>query len=205
MIKRNRTPSEYIGYGLYLYFSGLSLRRASQMLSCFIRRYHVTIWNWIQKYKPQKIKSKRKKVSEYIVDETMLKVGSEYIWLWIAIEPENKQILALYVSKERNMFVAEHFLSQMLSIIMEYILCVSTDGERTWYPMACRFLKLQHHIHSSLEKSLIERTIQYVKDRTTESFDDYFPCRLKKCKLKHLRNWLNLFVDYHNNELKMLK
>jgi putative transposase len=109
MIKRNkRTPSEYIGYGLYLYFSGLSLRRASQMLSCFIRRNHVTIWNWIQKYKPQKIKSKRKKVSEYIVDEFMLKVGSEYIWLWIAIEPENKQILALYISKERNIFVAEH-------------------------------------------------------------------------------------------------
>ncbi len=52
----------------------------------------------------------------------MLKVGSEYIWLWIAIEPENKQILALYVSKERNMFVAEHFLSQMLCITTEYIL-----------------------------------------------------------------------------------
>jgi putative transposase len=93
------------------------------MLSCFIRRNHVSVWNWIQKYKPQKIKSKRKKVSEYIVDETMLKVGSEYIWLWIAIiEPENKQILALNVSKERNMFVAEHFLSQMLFIIMECIL-----------------------------------------------------------------------------------
>ena len=122
MIKRNRTPSEYIGYGLYLYFSGLSLRRASKMLSCFFRRNHVTIWNWIQKYKPQKISSKIKKVSEYIVDETMLKVGSEYIWLWIAIEPENKQILALYVSKERNMFVAEYTFCQMLCITMEYIL-----------------------------------------------------------------------------------
>ena len=53
----------------------------------------------------------------YIVDETMLKVGSEYIWLWIAIEPENKQILALYVSKERNMFVAEHFL---LDVVHNY-------------------------------------------------------------------------------------
>ena len=84
------------------------------MLSCFIKRNHVSVWNCIQKYKPQKIKSERKKVSEYIVDETMLKVGSEYIWLWIAIEPENKQILALYVSKERNMFVAEHFLSEVV-------------------------------------------------------------------------------------------
>jgi putative transposase len=84
------------------------------MLSCFIRRNHVSVWNWIQKYKPQKIKSKRKKVSEYIVDETMLKVGSEYIWLCIAIEPENKQILTLYVSKERNMFVANAFCQALL-------------------------------------------------------------------------------------------
>ena len=172
------------------------------MLSCFIKRNHVSVWNWIQKYKPQKIKSKRKKVSEYIVDETMLKVGSAYIWLWIAIEPENKQILVSYVSKERNMLVAEHFLSE---VVHNYgIHPVSTDGG-TWYPMACRFLKLGHHIHSPLEKSPIERTMQYVQDRTTESFDDYFPCRLKNCKLKHLRNWLNLFVDYHNSELKMLK
>jgi putative transposase len=65
----------------------------------------------------------------YIVDEAMLKVGSEYIWSWIAIEPENKQILALYLSKERNMFVAEHFLSD---VVHNYrALPVSTDGG-TW-------------------------------------------------------------------------
>ena len=126
-----------------------------------------------------------------------MKVGSEYIWLWIAIEPENKQILALTISKERNMFVAERFLS---GIVKEYGRHpVSTDGG-TWYPMACRFLRLKHHIHSSYEKSLIERAMQYIKDRT-EGCDDYFPCRLKNCKLKHVRNWLNLFVDHHNREL----
>ncbi|MGD9535436.1 MAG: hypothetical protein AB7V56_16900, partial [Candidatus Nitrosocosmicus sp.] len=80
---------------------------------------------------------------------------------------------------------------------------VSTDGG-TWYPMACRFLNLDHHIHSSLEKSLIERKMQYIKDGT-ESFDDYFTCRIKNWKLKHVRNWLRLFVDYHNNEIKHIK
>src|SRR4051794_1185539 len=68
------------------------------------------------------------------------------------------------------------------------------------YPQACRFLKLKHHIHSPYEKSIIERTMQYIKDRT-ESFDDYFPCKKKKCKLKHVINWLNLFSDFHNKEL----
>jgi len=51
-----------------------------------------------------------------------------------------------------------------------------------------------------LEKNIfIERTIQYIKYRT-ENFDDYFPCirRKKKCKLKHVRKWSNLFAYYYN-------
>ena len=60
------------------------------------------------------------------------------------------------------------------------------------HPQACRFLTLKHHLHSSFERSIIERTIQYIKDRT-ECFDDYFPCRKKdNCKLQHIVNWLNL-------------
>ena len=112
--KRNRTPTKHIYYALHLYFSGLSLRKVSQNLSPFIKRNHVSIWNWIQQYK-------------------------------------------------------------------------------------CNFLKLKHHIQLPYEKSIIiERTIQYVKDRT-ESFDDYFPCRSeRRCKLEHISNWFKMFIDMHN-------
>ncbi len=37
----------------------------------------------------------------------MIKSGSELIWLWIVIEPANKEILSFYISKERNMFVSQ--------------------------------------------------------------------------------------------------
>jgi putative transposase len=38
-------------------------------------------------------------------------------------------------------------------------------------------LGLKHRLHFSYGKSVIERTIEYLKDRT-EGFDDYyFPCR----------------------------
>ena len=77
------------------------------------------------------------------------------------------------------MFVAERFISDVVEEHGKHP--ISTDGG-TWYPQACRFLKLTHHIHSSYEKSLIERTMHHIKDRT-ECFDDYFPCRKKKCKL----------------------
>ena len=136
-----------------------------------------------------------------LLQTKFIKVGSEFIWLWVAIEPSNKVIFGFDISKKRNMFVAK-FIAGLTKVYGKH--SVSTDGG-TWYPpKACGFLRLKHHLHSSYEKSLIERTMQYIKDRT-ENFDDYFPCRLKNCKLKHVINWLNLFVDYHNNEITMVK
>jgi putative transposase len=95
------------------------------------------------------------------------------------------------------MFVAEPFLSDVVDEPGQHP--VSTDGG-TWYPQACKFLNLNYHIHSPFEKSIIERTMQYIKDRT-ECFDDYFPCRKKKCKLNHVKQWLNLFIDQHNKQI----
>ena len=156
---RNRTSSQIIGYGLYLYFLGLSFRNTAKALSFLkiVKISHVSIWNWIQKYKPKKF-SNKSIIKEYIIDETALKVGSELIWLWVVIEPIDKEILSFHISKERNMFVADRFLS---TAIERYgIHSVSSDGG-TWYPQACKFLKLQHRLHASFEKSIIERTMHY--------------------------------------------
>ena len=88
----------------------------------------------------------------------MIKAGSELIWLWVVIEPTEKEILSFHILKERNMFVVERFLSQVVNKYGLHL--VSSDGG-TWYPQACKFLNLQHHLHSSIEKSIIERTMQY--------------------------------------------
>ena len=81
--------------------------------------------------KPQRISSKKKNIEEYVVlDETIIKAGSEYIWLWVAIESKNKEILGISISKERNMFVAERFLSKIVEKCGDHP--VSTDGG-TWY------------------------------------------------------------------------
>ena len=127
----------------------------------------------------------------------MLKIGSKFVWLWVAIEPIHRQILKADISFDRTMLVAERFISSLINRYGKHP--ISTDGG-TWYPQACRFLKVNHRIHSTLEKSLIERTMQYIKDRT-EGFDDYFPCKKKKCKLNHVKQWLNLFIDEHNKSI----
>jgi putative transposase len=53
------------------------------------------------------------------------------IWLWIAIELGNKEILGISISKERNMLLAEQFVSSLVKIHGQHP--VSTDGG-TWYP-----------------------------------------------------------------------
>ncbi len=67
----------------------------------------------------------------------------------------------------------------------------------------CLHLELGSKVTSKeniLKEKEDRKNYAYSKYRT-EGFDDYFTCRTINCKQKHVRNWLNLFVDYHNSEL----
>jgi putative transposase len=86
-----------------LYFSGLSLRKASEHLLPFVKRNHVSIWNWIQHYKPTNndMAEENENIS---IDETVIRVGREevVVWLWIEIEPKTKSILDMYTYFSRK-------------------------------------------------------------------------------------------------------
>jgi putative transposase len=88
--------------------------------------------------RPKRILKKRKIIAEFIVDETLFKVGNQYAWLWVAIEPVSKVILGIRISFERNMLTAEQFLKSLVKRYGKHP--ISTDGG-TWYPQACNFLK----------------------------------------------------------------
>ena len=150
--QRQRTYPKDIAYSLYFYFLGLSYRSTAKALSRFVKRSQVSIWKWIQKYRPKKISSAKTKVSEFIIDENQIKIGSKYIWLWVAIEPDHRQILyQIGISFERNMLiVAERFVFSLINKYGKYPISTADGG--TWYPsQAFKFLKLKYHIHSSLE------------------------------------------------------
>ena len=163
VINRNRTSSSRIGYGLYLYFLGLSTRSVAKALSFLhiVRRSHVAVWRWIQKYHPKKMFSNRNKIDEFIIDETQIKVGSEFTWLWVAIKPKDKQILALNITKDRTCLLLKGLLR------FDKDLC-KVSVTNWWWNMisqAGQFSKPKHRIHFPLGKRLIERTRQHIKDR----------------------------------------
>jgi hypothetical protein len=48
----------------------------------------------------------------------------------------------------------------------------------------------------ALNLNIMEWFMQYLKDKTTECFDDHFPCRKPDCDRQHVWNWLRLFMLY---------
>ena len=195
--ERNKTATVIVMYSLYPYFIGLILRNTSKALIIFKddkRRSYVSVWNWIQRFDSCNI-YKRKRVSAFIIDETVIQVGSQHFWLWFCIEPIHSSVLGIYISEERNMLVAEKFIRSLVDKYGKHT--VYTDGG-TWYDEACNVLRLKHYLHSPFQKSLMERVNQYFKDRT-ESFDDYYPCMQDECNLFHVYNWIQFFVSMYND------
>ena len=71
-------------------------------------------------------------------------------------------MLGIYISEERTIIIAEKFIRSLVSKYGKYT--VYTDGG-TWYDAACNVIGLKHYVHSSIEKSLMERVNQYLKVR----------------------------------------
>lgn len=75
--QRKRTSTGLIMYALCLYFPGLSFRSTAKALDPFIeKRSHVAVWNWVQLFNPNKLYMKRTRVTAFVIDETMLQIGS---------------------------------------------------------------------------------------------------------------------------------
>jgi putative transposase len=89
-MNRTRTHPAIVRYGIYLYFSSRSFRLAARCLSSsIIKRSHVSIWKWVQKYSglADRLSVNKRAVKEIFVDETLLQIDGQDYWLWIAYEP----------------------------------------------------------------------------------------------------------------------
>jgi putative transposase len=194
--ERNRTSTFIIMYSLYLYFLGLSKKyfKALVIFRDKKRRSYVSVWNWIQRFGSCQI-YKRKRVSAFIIDETVIQIGNQHFWLWICIEPIHSSVLGIYISEERNMLIAEKFIRSCIK--MENILYILMEVHGM---MKHEVIGLKHYLHSPFQKSLMERVNQYLKDRI-ESFDDYYPCMQEECNLLHVHNCIQFFVSIYNDTI----
>jgi transposase-like protein len=73
----------------------------------------VSVWNWIQRFGSYQI-YKRKRVTAFIIDETVIQISRQNFWLWFCIEPIHSSVLGIYISEERNMLVTEKFIRSLV-------------------------------------------------------------------------------------------
>ena len=90
---RSRTPMFIIAYTLFLYFSGLSLRRVSAALAMLgVKRSHEAIRKWVHKFASIWQVMPAKAGERAVVDETLVNFAGHRVYLWVALEPESRAL-----------------------------------------------------------------------------------------------------------------
>jgi putative transposase len=186
-------------YGVYVYLCSNSLRRASCILDPIIERSHEAIRQWVQRLAPvcDKLVIDRRRVRRIFVDETMIRIRGRQAWIWVAYEPRLRMFLSFRISYNQSVLDAYLFLRELRG---RYGLKPIWTDEATFYPDACRWARLEHHVYPVEWKNQIERMNQALKDRL-ECFDDLFPCLKEGCDREHANNWIRVFRFYHNNRI----
>jgi len=197
---RRRTPLPVMAYAVYLYYSNMSLRYAARSLRSVIVRSYTSIWRWVQRLGPVlgSFGADPRDVRRIFVDETMVNAGGTSALIWVAFEPDLRAMLDFHVSWRGNSIDAYTFIRRL---VHKYGgVPIYTDGAG-WYADACRWAGVEHVVYGRPLRNLMERMVQYVKDRT-EAFDDLFPARKSRLSsrraFEHMLNWLSAFMFMHS-------
>ena len=191
---RDRTPIWIVAYAVYLYLSGLSLRRVSRALSFFIVRSHQSIWRWVHRFGGLSRAFHVGGARTAIVDERSIDVKGLEAWVWMAIEPRSRKLLAIELSWTRNILVAYRFLKYLRDSYGVRIVIV--DGA-PWYVEPSIKLGLRLNLERGGPHNIVERLSREVKRRLRD-FNIYSPCRCRE-PLKHVETWLEAWRSYYNN------
>ena len=89
----------------------------------------MSVWNWIQRFAEYPI-YKRKRVTAFIIDKTVLKNGNQHFLVMALYQPIHSSVLRM--SKKRNMLVAEKFIRSLVEKYGRH--AVYTDGEGMMKP-----------------------------------------------------------------------
>ena len=138
-----------------IYLSGLSLRQTFRALQALgVARSHEAVRQWVHRLAGRaRNLILDEKADTAIVDETAVNVAGRHVWLWIAIEPEHRAVLALMLTETRNIFAAH---SLFTSLRHRGVRRVITGGV-SWYRLAASWTRLRHSIVHSLY-SYVERS-----------------------------------------------
>ena len=109
-----RTASALRALAVRLHSTGLSLRETAAVLECLgIYRSQQAIWHWVHRHADSAPDPPTAQPSRVAVDETAVQVGTEWYWLYAAIDLDSKLLLGMGLSQRRGTTPAAAFLRQL--------------------------------------------------------------------------------------------
>ena len=173
-----KIPPQVIGAALSMFYEGLSFSAIRRQLW---QIYHVepsraAIYGWVTKYakKADRLISniKLKTGRDWVVDETVLKVGGQNTWFWDVIDYDTRLLIASHLSAARGANDAESVMRKAQDktetppqFIISDKLAAYLDGIERVFGADTWHLKSQG-FRGMINTNLIERFHGTLKDRT---------------------------------------
>jgi len=115
VFERERVPIEMRALGIILVYLGLFYRKAAQVISVFHSVSHEAVGEWYKKSaKIFTMAVERKNRRAIAIDETKVKIGDKWHYIWVAIDIDTWGILGVYISRGRAYLDSLIFLKQVL-------------------------------------------------------------------------------------------
>ena len=136
-----RFTTATIGEAMGLFYDGLSLADISRHLASTDGVYvdPATVWRWIIRYSrgaARLLNEVKVKTSwRWVIDETMIKVAGQNVWLWDIIEAKSRFLLATHLTTRRDMRSAVAVLAEANGRTTGTPSYIISDGMRA-YPDA---------------------------------------------------------------------
>jgi transposase-like protein len=112
-IQRERTPQQAVEFGIQMHLAGLSLSNTVSVLEGLgVKRVRSTIHNWVHKADLQP--DNGGSPNQVAVDETMIRFNGRWYWLYMAVDPDNKDILYTKLQPTRNHYTAKDFMLELI-------------------------------------------------------------------------------------------
>jgi transposase-like protein len=189
--ERERTATPVRAFAVRLHSAGLSLRETAAILELLdVDRSHQAVWQWKERLADSAPDPPSAEPTRVAVDETAVKIGGEWQWVYAAIDVETKLLLDIAVFSRHGTDPAAAFLHGLTEkhAVENAVFLVDGFG----YSTALSRVGLSGRLDYST-RNLIEKWFHTLKMRTDRFHTSWVGSRAA------VRRWLRQFQYYYNH------
>ncbi len=164
VLENERPPTPVRRFGVRLHTAGISIRETVAILELLrVDRSHGAVWQWVHRLADSESDPPTAKPSWVAVDETAVQIGTEWYWLYAAVDLDSLCLLDVEVFSRHGTDPAAAFLHRLTEKYDVSTTEFFVDGYG--YRTALSRLGLSGRVEYS-DRNHIEKWVHTLKQRT---------------------------------------